>query len=376
MTETTDLLVFWLVVLSRFLVPLLIPRFPLPAIIAALIIDAIDQTIFQQFTNLNLDGYQGYDKALDIYYLTIAYIATLRNWTNLFGFQISRFLWYYRLVGVVLFELTQVRLVLFIFPNTFEYFFIFYETVRLRWDPRRLSNMALIIATAAIWIFIKLPQEWWIHIAQLDMTDFLKETVFGVPTDAGLGEILQANIWIIPAAIVLVVVIIVGGRWLMRKLPPADWKLSFDADSHQDEDTGYEETRTVKPVSDRFINGVLIEKIVLVSLVSMIFGQVLPGREASDLQLIVGVAFIIVLNTVISHWLARRGTEWQHTISQFIVMTAINFGLALLYIFLLPRFEGSLNVGNTLFFVLLLTLIITLFDKYHPVYQARFAESA
>lgn len=375
MTETTDLLVFWLVVLTRFLVPLLIPRFPLPAIIAALIIDAIDQTIFQQFTNLNLDGYQGYDKSLDIYYLTIAYIATLRNWTNLFAFQISRFLWYYRLVGVVLFELTQVRLLLFIFPNTFEYFFIFYETVRLRWDPRRLSNKALIIATAAIWIFIKLPQEWWIHIAQLDMTDFLKETVFGVPTDAGLSEILQANPWVIPAAIVLVVVIIVGGRWLLRKLPPADWKLSFDADSHQDEETGFEETRTVKPVSDRFINGVLIEKIILVSLVSIIFGQVLPGREASNLQLVVGVAFIIILNTVISHWLARQGTEWQHTISQFIVMAAINFGLALLYVFLLPRFEGSLNLGNTLFFVLLLTLIVTLFDKYHPVYQARFAES-
>ena len=47
MNETTDLLVFWLVVLSRFLVPLAIPRFPLPAILAALIIDGVDQTIFQ-----------------------------------------------------------------------------------------------------------------------------------------------------------------------------------------------------------------------------------------------------------------------------------------------------------------------------------------
>ena len=52
MTETTDLLVFWLVVLSRFLVPLVIPRYPLPGIIAALIIDAIDQTIFQTFLSI------------------------------------------------------------------------------------------------------------------------------------------------------------------------------------------------------------------------------------------------------------------------------------------------------------------------------------
>ena len=40
-------LVFWAVVLSRLLVPLLIPRFPLPAIVACLVIDAVDQTVFQ-----------------------------------------------------------------------------------------------------------------------------------------------------------------------------------------------------------------------------------------------------------------------------------------------------------------------------------------
>jgi hypothetical protein len=168
MTETSDLLIFWIIVAARFLVPLAIPRFPLPAILAALIIDAADQTIFQQFTNLDLEGYQGYDKALDIYYLTIAYISTLRNWTNLFAFQASRFLFYWRLVGVVLFELTQLRPLLIIFPNTFEYFFIFYEVVRLRWDPKRMTKRFVIGAAAAIWIFIKLPQEYWIHIAQLD----------------------------------------------------------------------------------------------------------------------------------------------------------------------------------------------------------------
>ena len=103
MTETSDLLIFWVVVAARFLVPLLIPRFPLPAILAALIIDAADQTIFQQFTNLDLEGYQGYDKALDIYYLAIAYISTMSNWSNIFAFRVSRFLFYWRLVGVALF---------------------------------------------------------------------------------------------------------------------------------------------------------------------------------------------------------------------------------------------------------------------------------
>ena len=44
-TEAT--VVFVTVVALRFLVPLLIPKFPLPAILACLVIDGIDQTIFQ-----------------------------------------------------------------------------------------------------------------------------------------------------------------------------------------------------------------------------------------------------------------------------------------------------------------------------------------
>ena len=76
-------------------------------ILVSLVLDAVDQTIFQQFPGLDLSSYQGYDKALDIYYLSIAYISTLRNWKNLFAFQVSRFLFYWRLVGVALFELTQ-----------------------------------------------------------------------------------------------------------------------------------------------------------------------------------------------------------------------------------------------------------------------------
>src|SRR5690606_5460592 len=135
--------------------------------------------LFQSFTNLDLAGYQGYDKALDIYYLSIAYVATLRNWVNLFAFRVSRVLFYLRLAGVVLFELTGWRLLLFIFPNTFEYFFIWYELVALLRDPRRLPRATVVGAAAAIWIIIKLPQEFWLHIARLDLTDVLKTALFG-----------------------------------------------------------------------------------------------------------------------------------------------------------------------------------------------------
>src|SRR5690606_32001853 len=102
------------------------------------------------------------------------YMSTLRNWGHLFALRLSRFLWYYRLAGVTLFEVLEWRPLLLLFPNTFEYFFIFYEIVRLRWKPYRLAERAVIAVAAVLWIFVKLPQEYWIHIAQLDATDFLK----------------------------------------------------------------------------------------------------------------------------------------------------------------------------------------------------------
>ena len=166
--------VFLAVVGARFLVPLLIPRFPLPAIIAALVLDGVDQTIFQAF-GYDPPGYQGYDKAMDMYYLAIAYLSTMRNWTSLPAVRVAAFLYFYRLIGVVAFELTDWRPLLLIFPNTFEYFFIAYELIRLRRDPDRYSMRFWVITAGAIWIFVKLPQEWWIHIAQLDVTDTLAE---------------------------------------------------------------------------------------------------------------------------------------------------------------------------------------------------------
>jgi hypothetical protein len=99
--SASDILIFGVVVGLRLLVPLAIPRYPLPGILGAFLLDGFDKSIFQRFTNLNLDFYQSYDKALDNYYLTLAYISTLRNWTNLFSFKVSRFLFYLRLVGAV-----------------------------------------------------------------------------------------------------------------------------------------------------------------------------------------------------------------------------------------------------------------------------------
>jgi hypothetical protein len=375
-TLSMDMFVFLSVIGLRLFVPLLIPRYPLPALLACLVIDGVDQTIFQAFTDLPLDGYQGYDKALDIYYLTVAYISTMRNWSNLFAFQVSRFLFFWRLVGVAAFELLQWRPLLLIFPNTFEYFFIFYEAYRLRWDPQRMSKRFVIGAAAFIWIFIKLPQEWWLHIAQMDATDFIKETIFNMSTDSPWSEVIGQNLLVWILVVVAIVALIAATWWVItRKLPPADRKVSFDADAHKPGYGAEQLQSAVESQINRVVSWDLVEKIVMIGLVTIIFAQVLPNVRMDNFQVIVAVAFVILLNTVVSHWLARRGVGWESAAREFFAMAAVNFGLVLLYDFLAPRVQGDLNLGNTLFFVFLLTVLVVLYDRYRPVHVARFADT-
>src|SRR3954453_19895 len=152
--STTETTMFVLVVGARFLVPLLIPKFPLPAIIACLVLDAADQSIFQAF-GFDPPGYQSYDKAMDVYYLAMGYLATLRNWASVAAYQVSRALYFYRLVGVVAFELTQTRARILTFPTSFEYFFIASEGIRSPWRTTRWGLRWWIGLPAFIWVFIK-----------------------------------------------------------------------------------------------------------------------------------------------------------------------------------------------------------------------------
>jgi hypothetical protein len=337
-------LVFAAVVFARLAVPLFIPRFPLPAILLALVIDGVDQTIFQaaDMTSV-LANYQSYDKALDIYYLVIAYTSTLRNWPEPAAFRIGQVLWYWRLVGVLIFELSQWRPALLIFPNTFEYFFIAYEGVRTLWRPTRLTRRQLIIAAAAIWIFIKLPQEWWIHIAQLDAT----EQIAAHPVAATI---------LFTALAVLIVAAVIWGR---RNLPAPDWRFSLDVDAHQPK-----RKPNTRPEDRRTWLLTTVEKSALIAMIVVIFGHVLP-TTASNAQLAVGVVVVTVLNAGVTEAL-----EWLRLVplrifGRFGLMVLINS--VIFQSILLLRDAVVVNRVTTSFFLLLLSLIITLYDHFRAI---------
>jgi hypothetical protein len=366
----SDEMIFLIVVGLRLGIPLLIFRFPLPAIVASLVLDAADQTIFQNNTDLDLTNYQGYDKALDIYYLSIGYLSTFRNWTDPFAARTAQFLWYYRLVGVVVFELTHARAVLIIFPNTFEYFFIAYEVVRLAWNPARMRQRQVIGMAAFIWIFIKLPQEWWLHIAKLDFTDFMKEDVFGVTVETSWGDAIGENLWFIGLIAVLVIAVVLIVRKALSAAPPPDWRFNVDVDAH-----AVSTNVGTTPTASKLFGLDLLEKVMLTSLISIIFAQILPSTDATPLQITFAVAFVVIANAAVSQSIAGRGYSWGSTFAQFVAMVIINLGAALVYIVVLRQSDQPVNEGATLFFVLLLALIITLFDRYRPIRTSGFERS-
>ncbi len=349
-TEAT--VVFVIVVGLRFLVPLFIPKWPLPAVLACLVLDGIDQSVFQRF-GFDPPGYQNYDKAMDLFYLSIAFLASLQNWTRSSAVGISRFLFFYRMVGVMAFEITGNRTLLLIFPNTFEYFFIAYELVRLRWDPRRFSARFWLVTAACIWVFVKLPQEYWIHVAQLDFTDTWQDVSWFAPFVIGAVLVGLAILWF----------------FVRPRLLPVDWSWHLAADPLPDEmDTAAErDAWTVANV--RVLSWSTVEKVVLIGLLSTIYARILPGLEVSDLRMFVGVAVFVVANAAISIAAAKRTGTREGLAGDFGARVVVNAVLVLVARLILGG--GALDLSATFFFVLLLSLLVTMHDRYAPVAAVR-----
>ena len=339
---TADASLVAAIVLARLFIPLLIPRVPL-VIVVVLVIDAADQTILATFTDVDTSengAYQSVDKALDIYYLSIAYLSTMRNWTSHPAFRIARFLFYYRLVGVALFEVPDERLMLLLFPNTFEYFFIAYEIARTRYEPSRFSAKFWLLVAAGLWIFVKLPQEYWIHIAKLDFTDTVRDyPAFGVAVVVAL----------VVAALVVVFVIV-------PRLPVPDWSWTFGADPVP---SGVSSERA------GVVSQESLEKVSLLGLLCIIFASILPGIDATGLQIVIGVTAIVLANAAIS-LASRGGLEYAALLPTNLVLVYLANAL------LGERREFDLEYG--LFFAFLITTIIWLYDAFRPVYERRFAE--
>lgn len=162
------------IILLRVIVPLIILRRPLAGGIIAMVLDALDVVLVELISEGGMgDHYSAIDKGLDTWYLGLeAWVAW--HWTERIPRLIAVWLFAWRLIGVILFEITNQRWLLFAFPNLFEHWYLFVLIV-WRWFPGvRLDTWR----RAFIWLVVlyipKLGQEYLLHVAEAQPWDWVK----------------------------------------------------------------------------------------------------------------------------------------------------------------------------------------------------------
>jgi hypothetical protein len=147
--------------LVRVLGSLPVLRWPLAGSILAIVLDLSDLAMF---TYLGLGwppDYQRWDKAADLAYMVMFLVVT-RRWRNPEK-SIAAALFGLRMVGLAGFEWTDQRWLLVLFPNAFEFWFVF-VAARDHFRPDFvLTGRRAAWAVAAV-TALKLPQEYLLHV--------------------------------------------------------------------------------------------------------------------------------------------------------------------------------------------------------------------
>ena len=151
-----------IVLAVRLTAPLAVLRWPFAGALLAIAADTVDILIFQ-LTEFPRWGYHPTDKALDVYYIAIE-AAVAQRWAALPGATASA-LFAYRIAGTAIYELTGARTALFVFPNLFEFYFLFYAatlTFRPAYALGGRRNAAWMVAL----LVPKMGQEYMLHYAK------------------------------------------------------------------------------------------------------------------------------------------------------------------------------------------------------------------
>ena len=153
-----------IVLILRLIVPLSIFRWPLWGVIASMLLDAIDVVLIGVLNLGDFPNYHSTDKYLDMYYLSISFYMSFK-WKNILAKNVSIFLFVFRSIGFVLFEITSLRIFLFIFPNLFENFFIFFEAYKKIKKTEDLGWKGMAIALILL-LIPKMGQEYILHFKE------------------------------------------------------------------------------------------------------------------------------------------------------------------------------------------------------------------
>lgn len=168
----------WVVaVVVRLVVPLSILRYPFWGSVLALFADNVDVIVLDYLGVRDFGAYNEVDKLLDMYmHFMQGYV--MLGWKERKAKFIGAFLLFYRTTGWLAYEITNIRSLLFIFPNVFEFYFLFYlgyrsvTAVAVFSRPLRFMVMVGLLAALKLW------QEYMLHVAQFPIYRFIKEKLF------------------------------------------------------------------------------------------------------------------------------------------------------------------------------------------------------
>ena len=166
---------------------------------------------------------------------------------------------------------------------------------------------------AGIWVLVKLPQEYWIHVAQPDFTDTWRDVPWFAPVITLGALALLAFAWFV----------------VRPRLPAADhgWTVAPPPLPAEMDSAAERDAWTAAHV--RLWSWWTAEKVLLIGLLSTIYARILPDLEVSDLRMFVGVSVFVVVNAAISLAVARRIGSRTRLGATSAARVGLNVGLVL-----------------------------------------------
>jgi len=164
-------LLYYFILLLRFVFPSLIFIWPFTSIIVSSLLDIVDIE-FASNGVTTISKYEKIDKLFDLWWYVTSITYSFFNLHQWFVFLLILFV--YRFVGDMFFFIKGERKILMFFPNFFEsafflfFFSTYFSSINFLIRPNNLYFSLLVV------FLIKIFQEWWIHWAQISIPeDFL-----------------------------------------------------------------------------------------------------------------------------------------------------------------------------------------------------------
>ena len=175
--------------------------------------------------------------------------------------------------------------------------------------------------------------------------------------------------WAWPLLISLIVLLAAILWFVVRpRLPEAQHRFRIVSDPVPDAVDTSAKLSALHLAGGWVVSWMTVEKVVLVGVLSAIYGLFLPTVQMSTGELFVSIGTLVAINAVITFLFSRREWTIESAGLAVVVRVAVNVGLVALFDFVLDRTSAG---WTTFFFLCLISLMTTLHDRYQPVYAYR-----